>query len=612
VSESRPPATEGLIDAQYAASGTIYGTDNPTEMLGAILAFAGVPYTHAHLGLLRDPAADPTAAAFVDLVAKADANTPPTATAGVRRLEEYPAYEALAAVELLHIDDVRRDRFLNDEERRRLLKRGVTALIVLPLVAQQTLIGVVQVEQVTHVPVDAVRLRSLRRLADQAAIVLQNQALLRAAQANAQALRRQVTALQTLNQMAIEVGRFTDEQALFDYVTRTVAQALAVDHAGLVVVDVDKRHGTVISEWPLTGTVGRQIDLTNNPMFDLMMAGLPNPFLIADTETDERIPLSIKQLHVNLGIRALLLLPVMARGQLVATLGLDLYTHERYFSTTDVEVAQTISAQFSVALENIRLLTETQRRAEQLQRIATFSRSVQATLELPSILRIMLSETAQMLALDRMHIALFDQRGGGLRFVGHYENDRPSVAENAAIDEKAGSSVAGEVWKKQQFVYHPDTLNLRGSRTRHDLGLRAIMGTPIRLRGRTLGAVVVGSFRPNRYSETDGALFQQLVNQFAVTLENAEAYAQSQRIARSEALVNEISLELQQSGDLQRMAEITLRQLSTALGAVQARIRLNPLEAPGDLAGALSTMTDETILRSSGPAARADGQETWE
>jgi hypothetical protein len=72
-----------------------------------------------------------------------------------------------------------------------------------------------------------------------------------------------------------------------------------------------------------------------------------------------------------------------------------------------------------------------------------------------------------------------------------------------------------------------------------------------------------------------------MITQFTVALENAEAYAQSQRAAKNQALVNNITAHLQRSSDVQRMMEVTLEELSRALGARRARARLT-VQADGN------------------------------
>ncbi|MCS7071188.1 MAG: GAF domain-containing protein, partial [Anaerolinea sp.] len=431
------------------------------------------------------------------------------------------------------------------------------------------------------------------------AVVLQNQALLNAARINAEILAARVSALETLNRLSVDLGRFIDEQELLDYTTRTIAESVRVDHVGLVTLDADGWGGVLTSEWPLTGIIGQHFDFRNDELYKIMLQNMPEPLVLQHALSNPQVSEGTKKVFQSLGIQSLMFLPIMLGNRMYASLGLDFFDPQRVISEADVALARTIVGQVSVALQNVRLLSDTRRRADQLQRIADFGRSVSATFDFATIHRIMLTETAQMLTVDRILIALFDPITGGLRFVGRYENERSDVRVDAPVDPTAAGSVAGEVWKQQRFVYHPDTLELPGTRHKHDIGLRSIMGVPIRLRGRIMGSVVVGCFRPEMYSETDQALFQQIVNQFAVALDNAEAYAQSQRIARAEALVSEISVKFQRAANLRHMSEIALRELAAAVGATHARIRLSPLEER-----AVSGMPDQPAQR---PAFAPDG-----
>jgi GAF domain-containing protein len=108
------------------------------------------------------------------------------------------------------------------------------------------------------------------------------------------------------------------------------------------------------------------------------------------------------------------------------------------------------------------------------------------------------------------------------------------------------------------------------------------MIAPLVSRGRILGVVSVGCIKPNIYSETDVAVFRQMVNQLAVAIENAEAFAQSQRVAKNESLVNDISTQLQRQLDIHSMLDVTVNELGRALGARRARIRLGSGQADGN------------------------------
>jgi GAF domain-containing protein len=104
--------------------------------------------------------------------------------------------------------------------------------------------------------------------------------------------------------------------------------------------------------------------------------------------------------------------------------------------------------------------------------------------------------------------------------------------------------------------------------------MRAALVELIFSRGVALGVVEIASKGATTYSETDVVIFKQVVNQIGIAIENAQAYMQSQRIARSKALVNEISTQLQRQVDIDSILNVTASELGRALGARRARIRL--------------------------------------
>jgi formate hydrogenlyase transcriptional activator len=258
---------------------------------------------------------------------------------------------------------------------------------------------------------------------------------------------------------------------------------------------------------------------------------------------------------------------------------LDIYTSNPVeISTPMLETAQAITAQMALTLQNIHLLADAQRRAEQLQRVTIFSQSVQASLELPTILDIALTECRQMLTQDAMRIALYDPTTAQLRVAARLTTEGARSVDLSAGEIMPITGPVAEVWQDWKPLYIPDLLE---SHTEFEGdGLRSLMMTPILTRGRALGLVGVGCLRPYAYSETDLSLFQQMVNQLAVAIENAEAYAQSQRLVKNEALVNIISTQLQRQSDISSMLDVTINELGRAIGARRARIRLG-YEAPG-------------------------------
>ena len=126
-----------VAQAQYAASSTIYGSNDPVEILDALIAFGGRPFAEAHMGLF-----DSETEILHIIVIRDESGVKPTSFG--RGLEEYPAYETLSAVEELYIADVLTDPFLTDQERELLQSRNISSMLVIPLIVGQRFTGLIE------------------------------------------------------------------------------------------------------------------------------------------------------------------------------------------------------------------------------------------------------------------------------------------------------------------------------------------------------------------------------------------------------------------------------------------------------------------------------------
>jgi GAF domain-containing protein len=319
--------------------------------------------------------------------------------------------------------------------------------------------------------------------------------------------------------------------------------------------------------------LGLKFEVAKNPLLMMMTSQeKAETIVIDDIETSDLFDEAGRASLRQVGTRALLLVPVIVQGKLVGSFGMDYFASGQNFSAQVIDIAETIMQQFAIGISRLRLLADTRRRADQLEHIARLGQAMQSTQDLSVILREVILETLQMLPIDQMSIALYEPGQAMLRTVAEYNNGQTQIDMTSTHMLEISGQVS-RAWLKRELVYIPD-IKLSEYALATDVEAHSWAIVPIVSRVRVLGILSFGSTHVAAFSTTDLAVVQQLASQLAATLDNLEAFAQSQRVAQNEALVNTISTRLQQQLDVSNMLDVTVHELGRALGARRARIRL--------------------------------------
>ena len=97
---------------------------------------------------------------------------------------------------------------------------------------------------------------------------------------------------------------------------------------------------------------------------------------------------------------------------------------------------------------------------------------------------------------------------------------------------------------------------------------------PILMGDEVLGALDVQQNRVNGLTQQDSDLLQLIASQVAVALRNSRLYAEAQRQAEREALVNSIVQQIQQTNTVDEALQTAVRELGRALKVPRTRVRL--------------------------------------
>jgi HAMP domain-containing protein len=122
---------------------------------------------------------------------------------------------------------------------------------------------------------------------------------------------------------------------------------------------------------------------------------------------------------------------------------------------------------------------------------------------------------------------------------------------------------------------------------------RAELGIPLMVGERLIGVLDVQSTDVNAFGTEDIALFESLAAQIAVALDNARLFQESQRLARRERQINELTAKIRGSVDTEHIMEIAVHELGRALSASRVVARTGGLtETPGSAGPAAESSAD--------------------
>jgi GAF domain-containing protein len=224
------------------------------------------------------------------------------------------------------------------------------------------------------------------------------------------------------------------------------------------------------------------------------------------------------------------------------------------FSTTEIQALQIAANQLSTAIRNGRLFAQQAKIAEENRQLAA---NAQSSLQQIERLNRQLTGVAWQSYLERM-------QGQQVEYGVTLDGER-LAADAAWTPTLAQARAAQEPVRVEQT------------------GGRSVIAVPLTLRGEVIGAIEVESSpdaQPSEIVEMTQAVAQRL----ATSLENARLYEETGYAAAQEQRINQIAARFQQTTSIDDLLRITLSELSDALGAQQASVRLTRLRAVGDAA----------------------------
>jgi len=272
--------------------------------------------------------------------------------------------------------------------------------------------------------------------------------------------------------------------------------------------------------------------------------------------------------------------PILVRGEAIATISARRPDEDEAWAKEDIELIEAAAAQVGLALESARQYAEEQRRVAELEVVNRVAQAVSQLLRLDSLFRVVHAQVSQVLPQTDLAIGIYDPATDQLAY--------PLWAEDGEVAERSlspvGNDLAGYVLRTRQ----PLTLteDLAGQAEVLGIGLPdrpplSWMGAPLLAGESLLGVIAVQDFRQEgRFTEDDSALLATIASQVATSIQNHRLLEETQRTARRERLIHEITSKMRRSPDMRSILDTTAREVGRALNASRATVRLGEKTTP--------------------------------
>jgi len=434
--------------------------------------------------------------------------------------------------------------------------------VAIPVVAQDVVLGVLEVRRPDGPPFDSPEIELLDGLATQAS-----------------------SALYAARQVAIERWR-AEQLALVCGVSAQVADILNLDVLSRRVVDLIQRTFHYYHVALFTVEPGQRLlhcRASTSSTGDRPPAG--EPFPVVEVELGQGIVGTVAQTGVEIlandvaresryravdalpETRSEAALPLKIEDRVLGVLDVQ-SDRQDGFDETDLVVLGALADQIAIAVEDAWLYDASRRRADQLSAVAEVSRAVTSILDLDALLKEVVTLIHEQFGYPFVYLFTVDAARGQIVFrAGTGDPNRAIQTDELACELDDPQGIVPWVACHGEAVLANDVscdpryrpVNLPPADTRSELAVPLVFG------GEVLGVLDVQSDRRDAFGEDDRSLFRSLADNVAIAIRNANLY-RSERWRRQVAEgMREVAGLLSADVGVDKVLEAILAELERAL-----------------------------------------------
>jgi GAF domain-containing protein len=345
-----------------------------------------------------------------------------------------------------------------------------------------------------------------------------------------------------------------------------LARLVRFDSVALSLLDPERGEFSIVDLPARSLGLGARRD-ARIPLDDTLLAAVAEtgrPHVVDDLAAPS-VPARSRELFAARGYRSALLAPLASRGRVFGAVTLAA-RQPRAFDAGDAEVVAELAGPLAFAVEQRRLLADTQRRAEELAALYDTSRAITARLDTAAVLEGISRAVTALIGSTGCGIGLLDDERTRLVHVAAHGFQ---TAEWRALSIPLGEGIIGRCAESGQAL-RVDDIRADPRSTRRDIdereSIRSLLCVPLTVGGALIGVISAFSTRPAVFTAHHQRVLEAFAEQAGIAIHNAQLFEESVRRTREMRALLEAGRSVTASLDVGQTIRVIMEEARSVLG----------------------------------------------
>ena len=247
------------------------------------------------------------------------------------------------------------------------------------------------------------------------------------------------------------------------------------------------------------------------------------------------------------------------------------------FDQRDVVVLETLADFLAIALNNIRLYQETERKAQRLLLMDEINRAISSTLDLDSIFKVTAEKLKKVVNYERINLSYWRPEINSFELGAIYFSDGRSKLNIGTIIPAEDTQMSEVVKSKSSFTMNKLSLENSGkaaSRMFYAEGVRSFVGIPILSHADVIAVLTLTSRNHNGFDSQTIEILKSVASHLSVAIKNARLFSDLQRAYDNLKRTQDQLVQSEKLRALGEMAGGVVHDFNNVLASVLGRTQL--------------------------------------